>query len=314
MKSNSSDGKLALDLMRRRLTINYGAKSAGSRPAKPDGFDLTFYLDYISIIGQPLKVITWESTHFFDNYTLSFQHWNVSYKGKQLYGLPFDLRNRTFRIATASTRETWFIVMHPIAGYVTELPPSKSEQRRRMKRSARSSALLHHHAECLASQITTVFNNPDLLGEGVEPAWKLGSNRFTKITSGKWMRFQEIFMSEWANFVSQHTSDPFWRENEPAFHAYDFGANIEIIIRDEDKIETERPIRDDDEYGSESDTDESVGDGPQSDNISLGKTRLGLASNPVSSPSNMPFLPFMTDFYRHGRGETSFSKAASRIY
>ena len=282
MKSDSSDGKLALDLMRRRLTINYGAKSAGSRPAKADGFDLTFYLDYISIIGQPLKAITRESTHFFDNYTLSFQHWNVSYKGKHLYGLPFDLRHRTFRIATASTREAWFIVMHPIAGHVTELPPSKSEQKRRMKRSAKSSALLHHHAEGLASQIATVFNNPDLLGEGVEPAWKLGSNRSTNVTSGKWLRFQEIFMDEWANFASQHTFDPFWKENVPAFHAYDFGANIEIVIEDEDNIEAERPIRNDDEYGSEWDTDEPVGDGLQPDRVPPGKARAGLASNPVS--------------------------------
>src|SRR5436189_3915853 len=56
-------------------------------------------------------------------------------------------------------------------------------------------SLLTHHAEAMASQIKKVFTNPDLLGEGVEPSWKLGGRRATKIASNKWTRFQEIFVA-----------------------------------------------------------------------------------------------------------------------
>ena len=250
--SSSFNGTQALDMMHRLCTIDYGARREGSGPLKvTDEIDLKFYLDYISVIGLPLKVISRDTSHFFDNITMSFQYWQTPYRGKHLYGLPFELWNRTFRIAAASTRETWFIVMHPVVGCATELPASNSERRQRMRRSARSSALLTHHAEAMASQIKKVFTNPDLLGEGVEPSWKLGGRRATKIASNKWTRFQEIFMDEWAGFVSRHSFDQFWMENRPAFHAYDFGANIEITIDPDMGLEPEHLIRADDQDSSD---------------------------------------------------------------
>lgn len=39
-------------------------------------------------------------------------------------------------------------------------------------------------------------------------------------------------MLGWEEHVSQNTQDLFWTENQPAFHAYDYGANIEIDVAD----------------------------------------------------------------------------------
>jgi hypothetical protein len=35
--------------------------------------------------------------------------------------IPFDLTQRTFRLATEATRETWYIVMYPIVAPAVEL-------------------------------------------------------------------------------------------------------------------------------------------------------------------------------------------------
>ena len=37
-------------------------------------------------------------------------------------------------------------------------------------------------------------------------------------------------MLGWTEHVRQNTQDTFWTENQPAFHAYDYGANIEIDV------------------------------------------------------------------------------------
>lgn len=37
-------------------------------------------------------------------------------------------------------------------------------------------------------------------------------------------------MADWPLHVEQHSYDPFWAQNQPAFHAYDYGANIEIKV------------------------------------------------------------------------------------
>ena len=39
-------------------------------------------------------------------------------------------------------------------------------------------------------------------------------------------------MEHWPTHVAAHGTDSFWLENLPAFHAYDYGANIEIDVND----------------------------------------------------------------------------------
>ena len=94
-------------MLHRLHTIDYGSARAGSKPAVvADEYHPIFFLDYISIVGRPLMPITQSSDRFFDNVTITFQHWRNPYSGKHLYGLPFDLEHRTFCLATAATRET----------------------------------------------------------------------------------------------------------------------------------------------------------------------------------------------------------------
>lgn len=40
-------------------------------------------------------------------------------------------------------------------------------------------------------------------------------------------------MLGWEEHVRQNTQDTFWSENQPAFHAYDHCANIEIDVADQ---------------------------------------------------------------------------------
>ncbi|KAF9768825.1 hypothetical protein IL306_013819 [Fusarium sp. DS 682] len=40
-------------------------------------------------------------------------------------------------------------------------------------------------------------------------------------------------MNNWKNFSKNHLYDRFWVDNEPAFHTYDCGANIEIEVNEE---------------------------------------------------------------------------------
>lgn len=117
--------------------------------------------------------------------------------------------------------------MHPIIEAPEEIL-SRGERRKRREKSSQSSALQIHHARFLASYIKAVFLTGELLGEGVEPSWRLDGPHTQQITLNKWTTFQETFMREWPEYVRQNTHDKFWTESQPAFHAYDYGANIEI--------------------------------------------------------------------------------------
>ncbi|KAG9249377.1 uncharacterized protein F5Z01DRAFT_641250 [Emericellopsis atlantica] len=159
------DGPRALEYLQRRYTLDYGSKSCHKNkktrlgPAsKDDDYYPKFYLDFLV--------------------TISFRNWSASYSDKHGADLGFDLEQRTFRFATAGTRDAWFIVMHP-----RQAVPMPSTTR---DRARRSTALSRRHAE--------------LLGEYIKQP----------------------------TFILDHNDDPFWSENQPAFHAYDYGANIEI--------------------------------------------------------------------------------------
>lgn len=40
-------------------------------------------------------------------------------------------------------------------------------------------------------------------------------------------------MRNWTTFSQSHAYDYFWLDNEPAFHIYDCGANIEIEVNED---------------------------------------------------------------------------------
>jgi len=224
-------------MLQQPYTIDYGSRKTGSKAAAVgDNYYPTFFLDLLIIIGQPLQPITQSNDRFFDNVTVTFKNWRASYSSKHVHGLPFDLDHRTFRLATAATREAWYIVMHPTASTITDLPSSRRERRKRLEKSSQSSALQLHHAHFLAGYIKWVFLIDDLLGEGVEPSWTINGPHLTKITFNKWTAFQNRFMEEWDSYVQEYSCDNFWMENQPAFHAYDYGANIEIEIREESEL------------------------------------------------------------------------------
>jgi hypothetical protein len=44
--------------------------------------------------------------------------------------------------------------------------------------------------------------------------------------------FQERFIEDWSQHVTQHSYNIFWTQNQPAFYVYDYGANIEITVSD----------------------------------------------------------------------------------
>lgn len=236
--------------------MDYGSRRGGSKKADAaDEYHPLFNLDYIGIMGLPLKPLTRISDRFFDNVTVTFKDWHMAYTGKMQHELPFDLQHRTFRIASAATRETWFVVMHPVITPLTELL-SRAERSKKRAKSSRQSALKFHHAQALASYIKQTFLSHELVGERVEPSWNLNSSLSQKLTSNKWTLFQDRFMEDWPTHVERYSHDAFWRENQPVFHAYDYGANIPIEVGEHlQSLQKEKRMRPDDHEDNSSDDD-----------------------------------------------------------
>ncbi|KAH7205453.1 uncharacterized protein BKA55DRAFT_530345 [Fusarium redolens] len=103
--------------------------------------------------------------------------------------LPFALTNRTFRLATGASREVWFIVMHP-----KEAEMKRSKRGKTTLLSEHGSCLRRDHAEALPSYIKDLFLDGQLLGEGVEPSWKLNGSQSQTLSYEKWTVFQELFV------------------------------------------------------------------------------------------------------------------------
>ncbi|KAL6351726.1 hypothetical protein LRP88_14997 [Fusarium phalaenopsidis] len=223
------DGTRALDLLQRRVVLDYGSKKTGSKAAsEDDDYYPVFRLDFVSIVGLPRRPIC-RSSHFFDNITISFRHWSAPYVAKHVQGVDFDLSGRTFRIATGATREAWFIVMHP-----SQRAAGTNHPRRRHDTTHTRTALVQGRALLLASYIKDIFLQGELLGEGVEPRWALGGKETQMIAFDKWVIFQTLFMDGWTEFLERFSveDDPFWTDHQPAFHAYDYGANINIEVNE----------------------------------------------------------------------------------
>lgn len=230
IESGEFDGAQALEALHRPHTIDYGSRRTGSSAADAtDSYYPVFFLDFLSIVGLPMKPITRVNGQFFDNVTITFKDWHQSYPAKHHFKIPFDLKHRTFRLATAATRETWYIVMHPIVTPVAELL-SRQKHLEKQARSSQASALQIHHARALASFIKRVFQSGEFIGERVEDSWTLNGVQSQKLTGNKWKAFQEKLMDGWPEHVARHSYDKFWLENEPAFHAHDYGGNIQIEV------------------------------------------------------------------------------------
>ncbi|KAF2176734.1 hypothetical protein K469DRAFT_606088, partial [Zopfia rhizophila CBS 207.26] len=69
------DAIQALEILYKLYTVDYKSSKAGSKAADiKDKYLLVFFLNYISIIGRPLKPITQPTDRFFDNVTITFQN------------------------------------------------------------------------------------------------------------------------------------------------------------------------------------------------------------------------------------------------
>ncbi|KAK0368167.1 hypothetical protein CLIM01_14476 [Colletotrichum limetticola] len=250
----------ALRMIQEKHTIDFGSARAGCTQARPsDSFFPQFFLDFFSVVGKPGRPISRPDGPIFDNITVSFQRWSAPYGAKHVSGIPFNITGRTFRVAQAATREIWFIVMHPVTGEMSELPASAAEARRRREKAGERSGMPMPLACELASYITGVFQSPTLLGEGVQPSWRPGGRESQRISSSRWMTFQELFMEGWAAWSGRRGAGSFWAKHEPAFHAYDYGANIEIEVSEELydlPRERHRPMDEDD--GDNDDDDETL--------------------------------------------------------
>jgi hypothetical protein len=248
----------ALRMLQVKHTIDFGSKRSGGRAAKPtDNFYPQFFLDFLSIVGKPGRPISRRDGALFDNVTVTFQRWGAPYGAKHVSGISFDLTGRTFRIAKAATREVWFIVMHPVSAEM-ELPRSAADGRRREGRAGGASGMPVSLARQLSSYITSVFEAGELLGEGVESCWRPGSPHSQCMTSAKWAVFQGMFMDGWAAWAATHGAASFWRQHTPAFHAYDYGANIGIEVSPR---LYDLPRERHDPASDDSDRDEDEGDG-----------------------------------------------------
>jgi hypothetical protein len=246
-QSADFDGAQALDLLHRLNTIDYGSRQAGSSAADDtEKYYPFFFLDFLSIVGLPLKPLTRVNGDFFDHVTITFKDWHVPYLAKHQFKMPFDLTHRTFRLATAATRETWYIVMHPIVAPAVELL-SRRKRIEKQAKASRTSALETHHAQALASYIKQIFDLADFASERVEPSWTLGGPRWQTMTGNQWTTFQQRFVEGWADHVARH--------------AHDYGGNIKIeVSAGVEMLAPETRVRPDEEGDSDAEGS-AAGDG-----------------------------------------------------
>ena len=157
-------------MLQQLYTINYGSRKARSKTTVVGNkYYPSFFLNLLIIISRLLKPITQLNNQLFNNITVIFKNWRASYSNKHIYSLLFDLKHRTFRLATAVIRKAQYIVIHPTAFTITDLPHLRRERQKRLKKLSQSSILQLHYAHFLAKYIKQVFLISNLLKEGVKP-------------------------------------------------------------------------------------------------------------------------------------------------
>ena len=77
--------------------MDYGSRKEGIHAAsKDDEYHPLFFLDMIILVGHPMQAIIWVNDQFFNNVTITFRNWHLSYSYKHIHGLSFNLEQRTF--------------------------------------------------------------------------------------------------------------------------------------------------------------------------------------------------------------------------
>lgn len=217
-------------MLQTRHTIDYGASSSGGRrPKTTDKFYPQFFLDFLNIVGKPGRMISQFNCPTYEHVTVTFQKWASPYAAKHTGGINFDLTGRTFHIASGVSPKNWFIVMHPLESRINELPHSATEQHR-IDQTAANSGMPTPLATQLAFYIVDIFQVTGMLGQGVERAWKPGSQHRQDINISNWALFQDRFMRGWKDWADGFEPTSFWQAHLPAFHAYDYGSNMPIPI------------------------------------------------------------------------------------
>src|SRR3979411_1358593 len=182
--------------------------------------------------------------------------------------------------------------MHPVRAPVLELPHTRRERRKRQDASSQRSAMERYHAEVIASYIKDLFLEGVLLGEGVEPSWKLDSRQSQTISYNIWATFQEMFMEGWPALKAQHAHDPFWVDNEPAFHAYDHGANTVIeaseALKDLPREARLRPDEDSEDSGGGGSSNSNESDDNGNDRSRGGRDQRSRRSNRTGRSETEP--------------------------
>ena len=178
--------------------------------------------------------------------------------------------------------------MHPIAILAIKLPLLQHKHLKKQVQSSCLSVLKLYYTQMLVLYIKVVFLSRGLIGERVEPSWTLNSPLSYKLTSNKWTMFQKQFIEGWLQHVEQHSCDIFQVENQPAFHVYDFGANIEITISKYlQSLEKERRLQIDNNIASNLDDNSNFSE----DSNSIGpisKVDLGPYKALGSTNNNQP--------------------------
>ena len=94
-------------MIQQQYTMDYESRKEGVHTtSKDDEYHPLFFLNIIILVGRPIQAITQINNRFFDNVTITFRNWRSSYSYKHIHGLFFDLEQRTFRLATATTHES----------------------------------------------------------------------------------------------------------------------------------------------------------------------------------------------------------------
>ena len=170
--------------------MDYG-DSSGSKPASEgDRYYPVFHLDMFSVVGIPLCPIVRQGG-FFDNVTFTLRLWQSLYRSSHTIRLlSFGLTNRIFRLITGASREAWYIIIYPTNSPVLQSRPDSGQRRKRETHMV----LEKHHAKDLAEYIVAVLESRELLMEGVQPSWVLGSCHLKSISFGKWLKFQSLFI------------------------------------------------------------------------------------------------------------------------
>lgn len=93
----------------------------------------------------------------------------------------------------------------------------------------------------------------------------LGGAQSQTIAHNQWAAFQDHFVDGWREFATRYAYDTFWSDNLPAFHAYDYGANINIEATSQiQDLAPETRLRPDNDSDSDSGSDgDNGGDGEE---------------------------------------------------